>query len=76
MTRSMWLPTLSKKFYDSKEELGKDVVKILKQEIDNLIEAGVDIIQFDEPVLTEVVFSRILSHRKLNFYYISKHRYK
>ena len=57
MTRSMWLPTLSKKFYDSKEELGKDVVKILKQEIDNLIEAGVDIIQFDEPVLTEVVFS-------------------
>ena len=57
MTRSMWLPALSKKFYNSKEELGKDVVKILKQEIDNLIEAGVDIIQFDEPVLTEVVFS-------------------
>ena len=57
MTRSMWLPALSKKFYNNKEELGKDVVKILKQEIDNLIEAGVDIIQFDEPVLTEVVFS-------------------
>lgn len=57
MTRSMWLPALSKKFYNSKEELGKDVIKILKQEIDNLIEAGVDIIQFDEPVLTEVVFS-------------------
>lgn len=57
MTRSMWLPALSKKIYNSKEELGKDVIKILKQEIDNLIEAGVDIIQFDEPVLTEVVFS-------------------
>lgn len=57
MTRSMWLPALSKKFYNSKEELGEDVIKILKQEIDNLIEAGVDIIQFDEPVLTEVVFS-------------------
>lgn len=57
MTRSMWLPALSKKFYNSKEDLGKDVIKILKQEIDNLIEAGVDIIQFDEPVLTEVVFS-------------------
>ncbi len=25
MTRSMWLPALSKKFYNSKEELGKDV---------------------------------------------------
>jgi len=57
MTRSMWLPALTKKFYKSKEELGEDVIKILKQEIDNLIDAGVDIIQFDEPVLTEVVFS-------------------
>ena len=57
MTRSMWLPALTKKFYNSKEELGEDVIKILKQEIDNLVEAGVDVIQFDEPVLTEVVFS-------------------
>ena len=50
MTRSMWLPALSKKFYNSKEELGEDVIKILKQEIDNLVQAGVDVIQFDEPV--------------------------
>ena len=57
MTRSMWLPSLSKKFYNNKEELGEDVIKILKQEIDNLVQAGVDVIQFDEPVLTEVVFS-------------------
>ena len=57
MTRSMWLPALSKKFYNSKEKLGEDVIKILKQEIDNLVQAGVDVIQFDEPVLTEVVFS-------------------
>ena len=57
MTRSMWLPALSKNFYNSKEELGEDVIKILKQEIDNLVQAGVDVIQFDEPVLTEVVFS-------------------
>ena len=57
MTRSMWLPALTKKFYNSKEELGEDVIKILKQEIDNLVQAGVDVIQFDEPVLTEVVFS-------------------
>lgn len=57
MTRSMWLPALSKKKYRNKEELGKDVVQILKTEIDKLEENGVDIVQFDEPVLTEVVFS-------------------
>lgn len=57
MTRSMWLASLSKNFYVSKENLGKDVIKILKKEVDNLVKEGVDIIQFDEPVLTEVVFS-------------------
>jgi len=57
LTRSMWVPNLSGKFYDSKEELGQDVIQILKEEIDNLINIGVDVIQFDEPVLTEVVFT-------------------
>ena len=57
MTRSMWLASLSKNFYNSKEDLGKDVIKILQKEVDNLAKEGVDIIQFDEPVLTEVVFS-------------------
>ncbi len=57
MTRSMWLAPLSKNFYASKENLGKDVIKILQKEVDNLVKEGVDIIQFDEPVLTEVVFS-------------------
>lgn len=57
LTRSMWLPNLSGKAYGSKEELGQDVVRILKEEIDNLVGLGVDVIQFDEPVLTEVVFT-------------------
>lgn len=57
MTRSMWLPALSSKFYTSKEELGKDIIQVLQQEIDALSAIGVDIVQFDEPVLTEVVFS-------------------
>ncbi|WP_416148962.1 5-methyltetrahydropteroyltriglutamate--homocysteine methyltransferase [Salipaludibacillus sp. HK11] len=57
LTRSMWVPNLSGEFYDSKEELGQDVIQILKEEIDNLINIGVDVIQFDEPVLTEVVFT-------------------
>ena len=57
ITRSMWLPALSKKYYDSKDSLGKDIIKVLKEEIDSLAKIGVDVIQFDEPVLTEVVFS-------------------
>ncbi|MGG1397644.1 cobalamin-independent methionine synthase II family protein [Bacillus salipaludis] len=57
LTRSMWLPNLSGKVYGSKEELGQDVIKIMKEEIDNLLNIGVDVIQFDEPVLTEVVFT-------------------
>lgn len=57
LTRSMWLPNLSGKIYGSKEELGQDVIKIMKEEIDNLMNIGVDVIQLDEPVLTEVVFT-------------------
>lgn len=57
LTRSMWLPNLSGKVYASKEELGQDVIRILKEEIDHLVSIGVDVIQFDEPVLTEVVFT-------------------
>ena len=57
MTRSMWLPALSKQYYDSKDGIGEDIILILKQEIDALVLLGVDIVQFDEPVLTEVVFS-------------------
>lgn len=57
LTRSMWLPNLSGKFYENKEELGRDVVEILKKEVDRLEELGVEVVQFDEPVLTEIVFT-------------------
>ncbi len=57
MTRSMWLPALSKKYYKNKDSLGEDIIKVLKQEIDSLVSLGIDVVQFDEPVLTEVVFS-------------------
>ena len=57
MTRSMWLPALSKQYYDSKDSLGEDIIKVLKEEINSLAKIGIDVIQFDEPVLTEVVFS-------------------
>lgn len=57
ITRSMWLKGLSDNNYNSKEELGEDVIRVLLEEVEELQKQGVDIIQFDEPVLTEVVFS-------------------
>lgn len=58
LTRSMWLPNLSKKHYTSKEALGEDIIRVLKQEVDILVQNGVYMIQLDEPVLTEVVFTQ------------------
>ncbi len=57
LTRSMWVKKLSYDFYPDKESLGDDVVSILRQELQELKDAGCDYVQFDEPVLTEVAFT-------------------
>ena len=56
LTRSSWFAGLSDKVYDSPEELGGDVVRILRKEVLALKEQGADFIQFDEPILTQVVY--------------------
>ena len=58
MTRAMFVREVSAKAYDTKEALGDDVVKILRAEVLELLDAGASFIQFDEPVLTEVVFTQ------------------
>lgn len=58
LTRAMWVPEITGGVYGSKEELAEDVVRILREEAQALREAGVDFIQFDEPVLTELVFTQ------------------
>jgi 5-methyltetrahydropteroyltriglutamate--homocysteine methyltransferase len=58
LTRSMWVKEVTSAAYDSKEELGEDVVAILRQEMAELRDAGVPFIQLDEPVLTELVFTQ------------------
>lgn len=63
LTRSMWVEGLSQGTYPTKEELAQDVVKILREELQELIEAGVDFVQFDEPVLTELVFTQKNANR-------------
>ena len=55
LTRSSWFPGLSDTAYPTIEDLGKDVSRILHSEILALKEAGVDFIQLDEPVLSQVV---------------------
>jgi 5-methyltetrahydropteroyltriglutamate--homocysteine methyltransferase len=57
LTRIMWMECISDKAYASREELAGDVVKILRDELRDLLSAGAAMVQFDEPVLTEVVFT-------------------
>jgi 5-methyltetrahydropteroyltriglutamate--homocysteine methyltransferase len=56
LTRSSWFEGLSDKAYPVPEELSKDIVAILREEIVALRDRGVDFIQFDEPSLSQVVY--------------------
>jgi 5-methyltetrahydropteroyltriglutamate--homocysteine methyltransferase len=56
LTRSSWFEGLSDQAYSSPEELAVDVVRILRDEVLALKELGADFIQFDEPILSQVVF--------------------
>ena len=58
LTRAMWVKEVSRTVYESKEALGEDIVDVLREECRELVEAGADFIQFDEPVLTELVFTQ------------------
>src|SRR3989442_14485099 len=56
LTRSSWFPGLSDKQYPDVEDLGREVSSILRREVLALKEAGVDFVQFDEPILSQVVY--------------------
>jgi len=58
LTRAMWVKEVSPVAYESKEALGEDIVDVLREECRELAGAGADFIQFDEPVLTELVFTQ------------------
>jgi 5-methyltetrahydropteroyltriglutamate--homocysteine methyltransferase len=57
LTRAMWVREVASRAYASKEHLARDVVSVLREEIAELVEAGADFIQLDEPVLSELVFA-------------------
>jgi 5-methyltetrahydropteroyltriglutamate--homocysteine methyltransferase len=57
LTRTMWLECVSDRAYDSRESLAEDIVRVLREELHYLLASGASIVQFDEPALTEVVFT-------------------
>jgi 5-methyltetrahydropteroyltriglutamate--homocysteine methyltransferase len=57
LTRSGWSQALSQEAYPTREDLAEDVVALLRHEIEVLRDAGVAFVQFDEPSLSEVVYS-------------------
>ncbi len=56
LTRMMWLDCLTDRPYEGREDLARDVVRVLREEAHFLLASGAALVQFDEPVLTEVVY--------------------
>jgi len=63
LTRTMWMECISDRAYRSREHLGEDVVRVLREELHALLGAGVALVQLDEPVLSEVVFTGVKNTR-------------
>jgi 5-methyltetrahydropteroyltriglutamate--homocysteine methyltransferase len=55
LTRAMWVTAHSREAYGDKPVMAEDIIGILRDELHDLVEAGAAFVQFDEPVLTEVV---------------------
>ena len=56
LTRTMWMDCLTDRPYDSRDDLARDVVRVLREELHFLLASGASLVQFDEPVMSEVVF--------------------
>ncbi len=63
LTRSMWVQGVSDKVYPSQDALAQDIVRVLREEVQDLKSAGCQYIQFDEPVLTEAAFKHDTKER-------------
>ncbi len=57
LSRSMWVGAYTSKVYCDHQAMADDVVRILREELLELAGAGCEFVQFDEPVLTEIVMS-------------------
>jgi 5-methyltetrahydropteroyltriglutamate--homocysteine methyltransferase len=57
LTRTMWMECISDRAYASREAIAVDIVRVLREELAFLLAEGAALVQFDEPVLSEVVFT-------------------
>ncbi|MBI3933808.1 MAG: 5-methyltetrahydropteroyltriglutamate--homocysteine methyltransferase [Acidobacteria bacterium] len=57
LTRTMWMECISDRAYRSREHLAEDLVRVLREELHFLLAAGAALVQFDEPVLSEAVYT-------------------
>ena len=63
LTRTMWMECISDRAYATREALATDIVRVMREELAFLLAAGVSMVQFDEPVLSEVVFTGAKTQR-------------
>lgn len=63
LTRTMWMDCIADNVYASREQIAADIVRVLREELADLMHAGVSLVQLDEPVLSDVVFSGQKSKR-------------
>jgi methionine synthase II (cobalamin-independent) len=63
LTRSMWVGDFSGKAYADKTDMADDIVSLLRAELLEIKAAGAAFVQFDEPVLTEIVLSKETKRR-------------
>jgi 5-methyltetrahydropteroyltriglutamate--homocysteine methyltransferase len=63
LTRTMWMECISDRAYANREDLARDVVRVLREELHFLLAAGASLVQLDEPVLTEVAFGASVNGR-------------
>jgi 5-methyltetrahydropteroyltriglutamate--homocysteine methyltransferase len=57
LARTMWMECISDNAYSSRAHIAQDIVGVLREELADLLAAGVSMVQFDEPALSEVVFT-------------------
>ena len=63
LTRSMWVKGVSDAVYPTLESLADDIVQVLREELVEMRDAGVEFVQLDEPVLTNVMFKPDVQER-------------
>ncbi len=63
LTRAMWVEGITNYAYASQEQLADDIVRILRDELIALRDAGCAFVQFDEPVLSDVLYGPDVKER-------------